>query len=237
MTFINLSTTSSGAIGWLQAHPLAHDLPPSALHMLSAHAELRQHSAGTVVFHEGDAAQHWLGVVHGCVEVVRFDCEGNERVFHCFHSGQCVAEAAMFMGHGRYPMQVRAAGATAVWRLTRSALHQTCQACPLLALRLLENFSQRLYRSINEQEWLTSSSAPQRLAASLLQLSAIQGEHLQLPTSQRQLAAHLGIRAETLSRLLTTWQAQRWICGQRRHWSVLDKSALQRLAGARVRAF
>lgn len=237
MTFINQSLPSSGALGWLQAHPLAHGLPPCALHLLSTHAELRQHKTGTVVFHEGDTAQHWLGVVHGRVEVVRFGCDGNERVFHCFHSGQCVAEAAMFMPHGRYPMQARAASATAAWHLARSALHQACAAYPVLALRLLEDFGQRLYRNINELEWLTSSSAPQRLAASLLQLSATQGEHLQLPTSQRQLAAHLGIRAETLSRLLTDWQARRWICGQRRHWSLLDATALQRLAHARVRAF
>lgn len=214
-----------------------HGLPHTALAQLSAHAELRPHEAGAVVFNEGDAAQHWLGVASGCVEVVRFDSNGDERVFHCFHSGQCLAEAAMFMAHRRYPMQARAALVSQVWRFSRSALQQTCEAHPALALRLLETLSQRLYRSINQIEWLCMSSAPQRLAAALLQLSRDQGAQLQLPCSQRQFAAQLGVRPETLSRLLADWQKRRWVQGQRRDWTVLDAAALQHLAGAGLRAF
>ena len=69
----------------------------------------------------GDAARHWFLVVQGHVEVVRFGCDGDERVFHRFGPGQCVAEAAMFMAHGRYPMQARSVGTTAAWRLGRCA--------------------------------------------------------------------------------------------------------------------
>lgn len=129
-----------------------HGLPHAALAQICVHAELRTHEAGAVVFNEGDDAQHWLGVASGCVEVLRFDNSGDERVFHCFHSGQCLAEAAMFMAHGRYPMQARAARDCQLWRFSRSALHQTCETHPALALRLLETLSQRLYRSINQIE-------------------------------------------------------------------------------------
>jgi len=66
----------------------------------------------------GHAAQHWLGVASDCVEVVRFDTRGDERVLHRFHSGQCLAEAAMFMAHARYPMQARAAPDCQVWRFS-----------------------------------------------------------------------------------------------------------------------
>ena len=78
---------------------------------------------------------------------------------------------------------------------------------------------------------------PQRLAAFLLRLSAQQGPQMELPSSQRQVAAHLGVRAETLSRLLSEWQARQWLRGERRHWTLLDTAPLQQLAGALARSF
>jgi CRP-like cAMP-binding protein len=148
-----------------------------------------------------------------------------------------VAEAAMFMAHGRYPMQARSVGTTAVWRLCRCALQRACETHSALGLCLLQDLSRRLYHYINEVEWLTVSSAPQRLAACLLRLSADQGTRLELPGTQRQVAAHLGIRAETLSRLLSQWQSRRWVQGERRHWTVLNPAALEDLTGALARSF
>lgn len=235
MTFINVSPATPQSI--LAAHPLFQDLPAAVLQAMCQQADLHSFHPGEVVFHEGDAARHWFLVVQGHVEVVRFGCDGDERVFHRFGPGQCVAEAAMFMAHGRYPMQARSVGTTAAWRLCRCALQRACEAHSALGLCLLQDLSRRLYHYINEVEWLTVSSAPQRLAACLLRLSADQGTRLELPGTQRQVAAHLGIRAETLSRLLSQWQSRRWVQGERRHWTVLNPAALESLTGALARAF
>jgi len=235
MTFINVSPATPQSI--LAAHPLFQDLPAAVLQAMCQQADLHSFHPGEVVFHEGDAARHWFLVVQGHVEVVRFGCDGDERVFHRFGPGQCVAEAAMFMAHGRYPMQARSVGTTAAWRLCRCALQRACETHSALGLCLLQDLSRRLYHYINEVEWLTVSSAPQRLAACLLRLSADQGTRLELPGTQRQVAAHLGIRAETLSRLLSDWQSRRWVQGERRHWTVLNPAALESLTGALARAF
>ncbi|GAB2531008.1 Crp/Fnr family transcriptional regulator [Simplicispira piscis] len=235
MTFINVSPATPQSI--LAAHPLFQDLPAAVLQAMCQQADLHSFHPGEVVFHEGDAARHWFLVVQGHVEVVRFGCDGDERVFHRFGPGQCVAEAAMFMAHGRYPMQARSVGTTAAWRLCRCALQRACETHSALGLCLLQDLSRRLYHYINEVEWLTVSSAPQRLAACLLRLSADQGTRLELPGTQRQVAAHLGIRAETLSRLLSQWQSRRWVQGERRHWTVLNPAALESLTGALARAF
>ena len=235
MTFINVSPATPQSI--LAAHPLFQNLPAAVLQAMCQQADLHSFHPGEVVFHEGDAARHWFLVVQGHVEVVRFGCDGDERVFHRFGPGQCVAEAAMFMAHGRYPMQARSVGTTAAWRLGRCALQRACETHSALGLCLLQDLSRRLYHYINEVEWLTVSSAPQRLAACLLRLSADQGTRLELPGTQRQVAAHLGIRAETLSRLLSDWQSRRWVQGERRHWTVLNPAALESLTGALARAF
>ena len=237
MTFINNCTMPSELIPLITILPALEGLAPAVLESLAQGAQQRQHRDGETLFCEGDTAHHWLLIESGCVEVVRYGHEGQELVFHCFQAGHSVAEAAMFMAHGRYPMQARAVGGTSVWRMERQMLQQACASHPALALRLLEDFSRRLYHYINEVEWLTVSSALQRLAAYLLRLAEQQGLRLELPASQRQLAAHLGIRPETLSRLLAQWQAREWLSGERRHWTLLDTSPLRRLAGALVRTF
>ncbi len=237
MTFINAPAPPTDLVEVLASHPTLQNLPDPALQLLCAQARLHHYQTGEVLFHEGDAAPHWLLVAQGCVEVLRFDPQGDEHVFHCFHRGHSLAEAAMFMGHGRYPMTARAPGAVQVWRCTRAGLHAACQAHPPLALALLQSFSERLYHYINEVQWLAASSAPQRLAAHFLRLSSESCARVQLPSSQRQLATQLGIRPETLSRLLSQWQTQRWICGQRRSWQVLDAAPLRALADSWARPF
>ncbi|GAO27159.1 cyclic nucleotide-binding protein [Alicycliphilus sp. B1] len=82
---------------------------------------------------------------------------------------------------------------------------------------------------MNEVDWLTRSNTPQRLATYVLALAGSQGERIELPTSQRQLAARLGVRAETLSRLFAQWQARGWIHGESRSWRLCDSNALRRL--------
>ncbi len=237
MTFINNCTTPSGLIPLITALPALEGLAPAALESLTQGARQRQHRDGETLFCEGDIAHHWLLIESGCIEVVRYGHEGQELVFHCFQAGQSVAEAAMFMAHGRYPMTARTKGTTGVWRLSREAMRNACELHPALAMRLLEDFSKRLYRYVNEVQWLTTSSAPERLAAYLLRLARTPQGAITLPLSQRQLAAYLGIRAETLSRLLAEWQSQNWLSGQRRSWTLLNTSPLRDLAFGSTRPF
>ncbi|MBF1235275.1 MAG: Crp/Fnr family transcriptional regulator, partial [Lautropia mirabilis] len=113
----------------------------------------------------------------------------------------------------------------------------TCEAHPPLATRMLQRFSQRLYHRVNEVEWLTSSTAQQRLAAYFVALRKQQGDELNFPQSQRHVAAQLGIRPETLNRLLADWQQRGWIAGSRRKWTLSEPEPLVRMAEGRVRPF
>lgn len=237
MTYVNVSDCGESAVDLLACHPLLMGLTRAPLAELCEQAVLQHWPAGSTLFHEGDAAAHCLLVASGRVQVLRYGVEGHERVAHCFERGQLVAEAAMFMPHGRYPMTARAPAASRVWRFGRARVREACERHPALALRLLESFSQRLYRRINELEWLSSSNAQQRLAVYLLSLAAQQGDLLELPTSQRQLAAHLGVRAETLSRMLADWQQRGWISGERRRWQLCSSTLLRQMAGGSVRPF
>ena len=222
----------------LRGHPLFRELrPDTGRYLLEAAAPLRL-AAGQWLFREGDAARHCLLVLAGRVEVLRMGRDGEERVYSLYGPGQLVAEAAMFMPHGCYPMGARAQAPLLALRLPRQALRQACNADAGLALRMLEWLGERVYQRTNEIDWLTGSSAAQRLAAYLLSLRR-PGEprRVRLPLQLRQVAARLGVRPETLSRLLSDWQRAGHLRGQQRDWEILDPEHLADLASASRRSF
>lgn len=212
-------------------------LDVAVLGELGRRATAHCYEAGEMIFREGDAASAYLLVECGEVEVFRYSHGGEERVFQVFEAGRTVAEAAMFMPHGRYPMCARARGATRLYRLQRDSLLAACSSHPGLAMHMLATLSQALYMQVNKVDWFSSSSASERLANYLLGLKTGQGGTVQLPMSQRQLAAHLGIRAETLSRLLTDWQARGYVSGRRNAWELRDEAYLRELASPAQRSF
>ena len=221
-------TSHAPLIELLAQYPLFAGLPPEVLARLAEGAWAQSLGAGETAFHEGDSATHYLLIVTGQLEMVRFSQEGDEHVFQSFGPGSLVADAAMFMQHGRYPMSSRASsGPLTIWRLSGAALRATCENHPPLAMRLLQRFSLRL----------TSSPAQQRLAAYFISLRKQQGDELSFPQSQRHVAAQLGIRPETLNRLLADWQSRGWITGSRRKWQLCEAEPLERMAEGKARPF
>ena len=51
------------------------------------------------------------------------------------------------------------------------------------------------------------------------------------------MAAQLGIRPETLNRLLADWQSRGWITGSRRKWQLCEAEPLERMAEGKARPF
>ncbi|KAA0892891.1 Crp/Fnr family transcriptional regulator [Pusillimonas sp. ANT_WB101] len=237
MTKVNMLPEEAATVSLLLQHRLMAGLDAAIAGLMAQGAQAREAMPGDILFREGDEARSYLLLESGEVEVFRYSHHGDERVFHVFEPGQLVAEAAMFMPHGRYPMWARARTACRLFRLQRSSLHQACQSQPALAMSMLAGLSSALYGQVNKVDWITSSSAAERLANYLLQLKERQGTTVQLPLNQRQLAAHLGMRAETLSRLFTEWQARGYVTGRRCDWKLHDLSQLQRLASLAQRPF
>ena len=193
----------------LGAHPLFAGLEPAILERLAENAWRQKLAAGDPLFHEGDTATHYLLVLRGQMEMVRFSQEGDEHVFQSFGPGSLVAEAAMFMQHGRYPMSSRAGSeGITVWRLSGASLRSACESHGVLATRLLCRLSQRLYHRVNEVEWLTSSTAQQRLAAYFVSLATLRrlcgGMRVAMPTAMpsEPLTNRLGKRA---GRMVGSW--------------------------------
>ena len=83
-------------------------------------------------------------------------------------------------------MCARSRTATRLYRLQRESLLAACRAESELAMHMLSVLSQALYTQVNKVDWLTSSSASERLANYLLNLQPGDDGFVHLPLSQRE---------------------------------------------------
>ena len=229
-------TVATRAAERLRRHALFASVPEPVLDAVVAGAFEQVRELGECFFREGEPARHYLLMTRGRIDMVRVGIDGQERVARFYEAGDLVAEAAMFMAHGIYPMSARAADRAEALCLLREPLRLACLQHPPLALKLLEALSGRLYQTVNEVSAFALASASQRLAAYLMQQRKVQGSlRIELPLATHQLAGHLGIRPETLSRLFSQWVQEGYVRGRGRVWELREVEALRRLAEAVAR--
>ncbi|MEN7530259.1 MULTISPECIES: Crp/Fnr family transcriptional regulator [unclassified Cupriavidus] len=213
----------------LASHPLWSQTIP--IEPLLADASITALQKGDCVFRQGQRADYWYLVMCGRIDTLRIGIDGEDRILHHALPGQWLAPIVMFMPHRTYPVEARAAEDSTLCRFGRDNLHQTCLDHPQLALCMLALAADVLHQRIDDVDTLASTSAAQRLAAYLLKLANKTGMRVEFPLSQRQLAAKLGIRAETLNRLLADWQKLGYLEGRGRAWRITTPRALETLAG------
>lgn len=184
-----------------------------------------------MVFSQGQPGDYFYLILGGRVDTLRLSAEGEEHIIHHVVAGQLLAPIVMFMKDGRYPVSCRTAEPTQLCRMSRASLHKTCLSHPQLAMQMLELAGRALNTRIDEMDNLVGRNAAERLANYLLRLQPQASSGLiHLPLNQRQLATKLGVRAETLNRLLADWQRQGLVVGQRRDWTIPDRGALSGVA-------
>lgn len=213
-------------------------LPESERINLSAHCRRIDFRPGQTLFREGDAMAHCLLLESGMVKVFRVTVAGEEKIFGQSRQGDVVALAAVFMQHGRFPMNAQAVEGGNALLIPNTVLKDICLRYPEFSLRLLSYFCNQLYGVINQVDWLTSSSTAERLAAYLVTLSETTGSlYVTLPVSRAQLAAQLGVRLETLSRMLSDWRRRGDITVHGRQVRILAADRLRELTLSAKRDF
>lgn len=227
----NVKTAAGGvaeAQAMLAGHPVLHAAAQGG--RLLAQASVRELARGDYVFSQGERADFWYLVMRGRVDTLRIGIDGEDRIIHQVEAGQLLGAIVMFLHQPRYPVEARAAVDSTLCQFPRAALRQACLDHPALAVNMLHLAAQTVTLRIDDVDSLASTSAAQRLAAYLLKLRAQAGPAIELPLSQRQLAAKLAVRAETLNRLLSDWQKLGHLEGRGRHWRIADPAWLEALA-------
>lgn len=237
MTFVKNTPTQAQILNWLNQVKLFEGLPKNALMPIIETVSYIEFCCGNMISYEGMPLSSCPLVITGEVEVYRNTYLGEEKIFGIFSHYELVAIAAVFMPHNRFPMTIRARTDCSVLLIEKNSILLVCKNNPIIMQRLLIRFSTKLYEHINNIDWLTSSSAEQRLAAYFLSLCSKPNYQFILPISRGQLAAKLGIRYETLSRLISSWRKQQIIKIESNMINVLKVTYLNELTLPSQRSF
>ncbi len=193
------------------------------------------YSQGDWVFRQGDPAAEMFVVAAGQVKLLQHGAEGKDVLFELAAAGDLIGATAA-IGNTTYADAAQAHTDTCLLRIASKDFQSLLQEEPGIALKVLAFAGAQLEQARSQVQGLTSATAEQRLARTLLKLADRHGEQgedgvlIQLPLPQQDLAAMTGTTVETVSRILGQFRRDGLIASGRRWVAVSDLTRLASLA-------
>ncbi len=167
----------------------------------------RHVEAGETLFTAGTDADVLYIVAHGQVKVTQYTASGREQLLRLLQAGDFDGEAVLFTQTAHNNNAV-ALTETQVCTISRADFQGLLQRTPDLALNVLNALGERVVTLETQTTAASTASVAERLANYLLETSAaVHSSQFQLPLKKKDLALYLGTSPETLSRRLTTFEA------------------------------
>ncbi len=188
---------------FLRQRALFRDLPDPDLRDLAALAVVRTLAKDAYLFHRAEPAMGLYFVRRGIVNLHRVALDGREVVIHFYREGELLAETPDEAGEG-CPADARAVVASEIVMIPWRGFAEKCRHCPDLALRLLSSMERSVHDLATSLEDFVSADSVTRFVHWLLRRCADGPDavEIDLGTTKRILASELGVRQETLSRML-----------------------------------
>ncbi|NCS65504.1 MAG: Crp/Fnr family transcriptional regulator [Hydrogenophilales bacterium CG03_land_8_20_14_0_80_62_28] len=198
-----------------------------------SHAASLEVQAGQLLFARGDAVEAFYWVAEGLVRLFRSSPQGDEKVIELVGPGRFFAEAALFMG-GHFPVNAAAQVDSRLIAVDgasfRTWLAQDASRC----FKLLAGMSAKLHKLVDEIDGLTLMKGADRLLQYLLDHSepdAAGQTVVDLEAPKQIIASRIGVKPETLSRLLHKLSGLGYIEVKENHILIKDEDSLRTAGG------
>ena len=179
------------------------------------------------VFWEDDSPDWFYMVAEGRVKVVKYSSQGKEFIIAFFGPGEMFGEVAVFQNRP-YPASTQAVNETKVLRIGRPDFLSFLAHCPEVAMRIISVLGGRLRDAQGRLRDLAGERVEQRLARTLLMLSAKLGSTL--PFTRQEIADMAGTTTETAIRLMSNLKDRGIIRSTRGKTLILDETKLKLLS-------
>lgn len=221
----------------LQQAAIFSGLPEADLMRIAGYAEVRELRKGEILFEEGEPVTGFYLVRKGLIEAYRIGEGGREQLIHLIHAGESFAEPAV-AGLPGYPAHTRALEDSEVVLIRGGEFLDHLREQSDLAMRMLASLSRHLHGLVSTIENYKLRDAETRLLHWLL--GRCPGDDrpavIQLAITKGVLAAELGTRQETLSRLFSKLRKSGILKVEGREITVTDPTGLRRLFEAQLRS-
>lgn len=187
----------------VQRLPLFATLSSDTLEALLEGSTTREYEKGEILFHREDPANGFFVVLSGWVKLYRTTQDGGEAVLGIFSRGESIAEAAAFLNKS-YPVSAEAAEESRVLRIQTKKFLDQLRNTPEIAVNMLASMSRRLHHLVMEVEQLKTRTATRRMVEFLVHLCTVREgpQVIMLPYDKHLISGRLGIKPESLSRIL-----------------------------------
>jgi CRP/FNR family nitrogen fixation transcriptional regulator len=204
------------------AEPTRRAPEPAALGSTKIYAKDQE------IFSEGDRAGFFYKVVSGAVRTSKLLSDGRRQI-DAFH---LPGDIFGIEAGDEHRFSAEAVGDATVIAYRRCSLDTLASTDNAFAHQIVSAMMRSLERAQNHMLLLGRKSALEKIATFLLDLSArMDDDAIELPMSRIDIADHLGLTIETVSRSLTHLERKRVIevPAHRRSILLRDKAALQHL--------
>ena len=179
---------------------------------------------------QDDPAEYCYRILRGCVRTARLTEDGRRQVVECLLPGDVLGFAAI----GTHDFAAQAVSPVTLRRYPRRMVEALAERNAGLARRLREIVAQDLRGAYDRIMLLGRKTATERLASLLLEMAARlpQGPQgrIELPMNRTDMADHLGLTIETVSRMLALLKRGGTIAIARSGLQIRDRAVLQQLA-------
>lgn len=211
----------------MQPMDWTQDLAGPALRQRLSALPRRSLAAGTVLFHPGKAAQGFVVVLSGRIEVRLSAANGREVLLYAVEPGQsCVQTTLGLLGDEAYTGEAICAGPVEAVLIPRALFREAMDSDPVFRAFVLNAFGRRMADVTRVLKRVAFGRLEPRLAEALLDLAEAGAVH----ATQAELAARIGSAREVVSRHLSALARDGLIAVDRGKIRLLDAEALRQHA-------
>ncbi|MDF1855481.1 Crp/Fnr family transcriptional regulator [Pseudooceanicola sp.] len=190
----------------------------------------RRLPAQTTLFHPGDAAQGYVVVLSGTIDVFLVGASGREMLLYSVTPQQsCIQTTLGLISGVAYTAGAETASATEVVVLPKPLFLDLLDHSAGFRSMVFSAFADRMSLMMQLLEKVSFTRVECRLAEHLLILAA---DRASVRITQAELATRVGTAREVVSRRLEVWAHHGWVKTGRGTLEILDHAALHRLAEA-----
>ena len=193
----------------------------------------RLYRRGDYLFCAGDPFQSLYVIRAGAIKTYLISEDGKEQIIGFYGPGETIGFDAIV--DGRYQCNAAALDTSNVCNVSFEAVSILCERSPKLLHHLMREISGETQR-LASMLLLGKKSADQRVAAFLLSQSGHQRQQgysataLALSMTRGDIGKYLGLTIETVSRVLSRFEAQGLVAKDRKQICIRDLKALRRVA-------